>query len=175
MRSAISRFGKWAAALVVLVAGCNTDTRTEYLHPPTDKIEADLSLSSPELEPFRVDGVVAAPLFRTLTPQSTQVFIKLWAPSNLSVSVRSVVLSGPGAENSLSFPHEHTIQTDKTAGKGILYGLILLGEVSNDKLAMLTKSGPAQLGIDWKVGAASEYRPLRFVISVKTSRHWATH
>ena len=41
-------------------------------------------------------------------------------------------------------------------------GLILLGEVSNDKLAMLTKSGPAQLGIDWKVGAASEYRPLRF-------------
>jgi hypothetical protein len=169
----MTRFGKWVASLAVLVVGCNTDTRTDYLHLPTDKIEAELSLTSPELAPFRSDGVVAAPLFRTLTPQSTQVWIKLWSSSLQSVSVRSVVLTG--SQDSVSFPAEHTTQTDKAAGKGIQYGLILLGEVRNDKLAAMTQSGPAQLAIDWKVGATSEYRPLRFVISAKTSKHWATH
>lgn len=175
MSSAITRFGKWAASLVVLVVGCNTDTRTEYLHPPTAKIETELSLSQPELTPFSADGVVAAPLFRMLTPQSTQIWIKLWSMTNQTVSVRSVVLSGPNGQNSLPYPKEQTTKTDKAAGKGVQYGLVLLGEVSNEALAAMTKDGSAQLSIEWKVSPAAEFRPLRFSISPKTTKHWATH
>lgn len=175
MSSAITRFGKWVASLAVLVVGCNTDTRTEYLHPPTAKIESELSLSQPELVPFSADGVVAAPLFRMLTPQSTQIWIKLWAQTVQPVSVRAGVLAGASGQNSLSYPKEQSTKTDKVAGKGLQYGLILLGEVSNEALAAMTKDGPAQLSIEWKVNAAAEFRPLRFAISPKTTKHWATH
>lgn len=174
MSSAISRFGKWASSLLVLVVGCNTDTRTEYLHLPTCKIETELSLSASELTPFRQEGVVAAPLLRMLTPKSTQIWIKLWAPSVQTVAVRSVVLAGPSGEESRSFPAELTTQTDKPAGKGLMYGLILIGEISNDALGAMTKAGSAQLAIDWKVNAA-DFHPLRFTITPKTTKHWATH
>lgn len=177
MSSAITRFGKWAASLMVVLVGCNTDTRTEYLHHPTARIETELSLSRPELRDFSVDGVVAAPLFRMLTPQTTQVWIKLWTTSGKTVAVKSALLSGVGAQasQSHSFPAEQSTQTDKPATKGVQYGLILLGELSNEALALLAKDGQAQLAIELKVIPAQEYRPLRFAITRHTSKHWATH
>ena len=58
MSFANTRIGKWAASLLVMVAGCNQDTRIEYQHNPTVHIESDHTLSRPELTPFTVDGVV---------------------------------------------------------------------------------------------------------------------
>ncbi len=177
MSSAISRLGTWAASVMVALVGCNTDTRIEYQHDPTGRIETELSLTRPELAPFRVDGVVAAPLFRMITPQSTQVWIKLWSTSSKTVSVRSALLAGSGAQSAQrqSFATEQSTLTEKPASKGVQYGLILLGELSNEALASMAKDGQAQFSIELRVNPATEYQPLRFVITRHATKQWATH
>jgi|JI6StandDraft_1071083.scaffolds.fasta_scaffold19495_5 hypothetical protein len=177
MSFANTRIGKWAASLLVMVAGCNQDTRIEYQHNPTVHIESDHTLSRPELTPFTVDGVVVAPIFRMLTPQSTQVWLKLWTTSGKTVSARAAHLSGTGAQSAQSqqFPAEHTTTTEKKDAKGVQYGLILLGELGNDVLASLASDGSAKLMVEIRVSPAAEYRSLSFDITRHKTKQWATH
>ena len=177
MSSAITRLGQWAASVFVLVLGCNTDTRIEYQHDPTTRLETDHTLNRAELAPFTMDGVVVAPLFRMLTPQSTQVWLKLWAPGGKTVSARAAQLTGTGAQSAQSqqFPAEKSATTEKTDVKGVQYGLILLGEVGNDALAALASTGSAKLTVELKVSPAADYRSLSFDITRHKTKQWATH
>ena len=173
----IPRIARWTAALAFAIAGCNVDTRIDYEHAPTSKLESDHTLNRPELSPFSVDGVVVAPLFRMITPQSTQVWLKLWTSSGKTVTARAAALCGIGAQAAQCqrFPVEISATTDRTDVKGAQYGLILLGEIGNDALTAMTAAGGAKLSAELRVGAAEEYRMLSFAISRQQSRHWATH
>lgn len=174
MSSAFSRLGQLAASLVVAIVGCSQDTRTDYVHVPTARIDKERTLARAELAPFTIDGVVAAPLVRALTPQRTQVWLKLWSDAPRTVSARGAQLSGSGAPNTL-LPAEQSTLTEKNDIKGVLYGLVLLGEVSSDALTALGASGTATLAVDLRVAPATEYRRFSFELTRQKTQQWATH
>lgn len=176
MSSITRRMGQWVASFFVFITGCTTDTRIEYRHHPTESIETDYRLTRDELVPFTVDGIVVAPIFRELTPQTTQVWLKLWAKSEKSVSVRFAKLHGPlsqaGESPLLAAPK--TANTDKKDSHGVQYGVLLLGELGNDALLSMAASGRVKLIVELRASATSDYRQMSFDITRHQSKHWAT-
>lgn len=177
MSSAITRLGLWATSALTLLLGCTTDTRIDYRHDPTARIETDHTLNRADLAPFTVDGVVVAPLLRLLSSQGTQVWLTLWATSGKTASVRAVQFAATGAPSAQiqQFPAEKTVTTDKQEAKGVQSGDILVGVLSSDAVAALASTGSAMLTIEIRVSPAVEYRRLSFAITRHTTKQWVTH
>ena len=177
MSSAITLLGQSAASALILLLGCTTAARIDYAHDPAEGIKTDHHLNRAELAPFTADGVAVAPLLRVLEPQGTQVWLTLWAASGKTAAVRTVQLSGTGAQSALirQFPEEKTVTTDKTDVKGVQYGDILVGLVGSDALAAMASEGRARLTLDLRVSPAVEYRHLSFDITRHITKQWVTH
>lgn len=177
MSSAIPRMGRWAASVVVLTLGCTTATRIDYQHEPTARIESDHVLTRPELAPFTVDGVVAAPLLRVLTTPGTQLWLTMWARGKKTVTVRAVSLVGTGAQSGQrqQFPGEKTVTTDKKETKEVQSGDILVGVLPNDALTSMAASGSVKLTVELRVQPATDYQTLSFDITRRETKQWVTH
>lgn len=177
MSSAITRLFLSATSALSLLLGCTTETRVEYQHDPTARIETDHALNRAELAPFTVDGVVVAPLLRPLAAQGTQVWLTLWATTGKTAAVRAVQFAGTGAQSAQiqQFPAENTVTTEKPEAKGLQSGDILVGVLSKEAVAAMTASGSAQLTIELRVNPSLEYRRLSFDITRHTTKQWVTH
>ncbi len=171
------RLFAWATSLLLVILGCNIDTRIEYLHDPTEKIETDFNLERPELLPFTLDGVVVAPVFRKLSSNRTQLWLKLWARQEKMVSVRAAQLTGNGAQinESTQFLSEQRTATNQIHSANLRDGQLLLGELSNQTLATLAADGNAKLMIEVRVPPATDYHTLSFFITRHKTKHFATH
>jgi|GEM_PF-6416551 len=173
----IKRLGQYLFSTLVCMVGCSTETRVDYEHTPTLSIEIEHQLNKKELLPFTLDGVVVAPLLRPITPERTQLWLKLWSHVSQSASVRNVKIF---RHNSITQPEqswdkEQYVTLEKNDIKGIFYNFVLIGEVTNNELKNLFTEQKAKLTLDIQVTPKNPYKSMSFEITRQKRKHWITH